>query len=116
MRQTEAADEPVTLINAFTVPPGESERFLQRWNDNARIMSGQPGFIGARMYCAFSEDAELRFINVAEWRSEKALAEARANPEFQASVGRLMSDPELHVTPRPAVYRVAVEVHPSNEL
>lgn len=34
--------EPVTLINAFSVPPAESERFLSRWRDNARIMAAQP--------------------------------------------------------------------------
>jgi SRSO17 transposase len=40
--------EPITLINAFTVPPEESERFLYRWKDNARSMTGQPGLIRAR--------------------------------------------------------------------
>jgi quinol monooxygenase YgiN len=73
-------DEPVTLINAFTVPPEESERFLHRWTDNARIMAGQPGFIRARMHRSLVDDVELRFINVAEWDSGKALDAARANP------------------------------------
>lgn len=41
--------EPVTLINAFTVPPAESDRFLRRWQDNARIMATAPGFIRARL-------------------------------------------------------------------
>jgi heme-degrading monooxygenase HmoA len=109
-------EESITLINAFTVPLNQSERFLRRWKDNARIMAGQPGFIRARMYRALIEDAELRFVNVAEWKSGKALAEARANPEFQASVQRLVNDPELHVTPRPAIYQVAVEVHPGDML
>lgn len=27
---------PVTLINAFSVPVEESERFIQRWNDSVR--------------------------------------------------------------------------------
>jgi heme-degrading monooxygenase HmoA len=72
-------DEPVTLINAFTVPPEESERFLHRWKDNARIMAGQPGFIRARMYRSLVDDVELRFINVAEWGSGKALDAARAD-------------------------------------
>ena len=110
------ADEPVTLINAFTVPLEESERFLDRWKDNARIMAGQPGFIRARMYRSLVDDVELRFVNVAEWASGKALEEARANPEFRASVQRLLDDPELHVTPRPAVYRVAVDVRPGDPL
>lgn len=116
MSQTESADAPVTVINAFTVPLQESQRFLQRWKDNARIMAGQPGFVRARMYRALVDDAELRFVNVAEWKSEKALSNARANPEFQASVQRLANDPELHVTPRPAIYQVAVEVHPGDKL
>jgi heme-degrading monooxygenase HmoA len=111
-----AADEPVTLINAFTVPPDESDRFLRRWKDNARIMASQPGFIRARMYRSLIEDTELRFINTAEWSSGEALEKARANPEFLTSVRRLMEDPELHVTPRPAIYQVAVEVRPGDML
>jgi heme-degrading monooxygenase HmoA len=109
-------DEPVTLINAFTVPPEESERFLHRWKDNARIMAGQPGFVRARMYRATADDAELRFVNVAEWASGQALAAATANPEFRASVQRVLDDPDLHVTPRPVVYQVAVDVHPGDPL
>jgi hypothetical protein len=31
--------EPVTLINAFTVLPLETEQFLHRWKNNARIMA-----------------------------------------------------------------------------
>jgi heme-degrading monooxygenase HmoA len=108
--------EPVTMINAFTVPLVESERFLQRWRDNARIMAGQPGFVRARMYRSLVDDAELRFINVAEWSSGETLAKARANPEFLASVQRLMDDPELHVRPRPAIYQVVVEVRPGDRL
>jgi hypothetical protein len=38
--------------------------------------------------------------------------EATANPEFRASVQRMLDDPELHVRARPGVYEVAAEVHP----
>lgn len=103
--------EPVTLINAFTVPPEESERFLYRWKDNARIMAGQPGFIRARMYRSLVD--ELRFINIAQWDSGKALDAARANPDWRASMMRVLNDPDLHVTPRPVVYQVAIDVHPA---
>jgi heme-degrading monooxygenase HmoA len=101
---------PVILINAFTVSVEESERFLERWRDNARVMSGRPGFRQARMHRARHDDAELRFVNVAEWDSEDAWREAVASPEFQASVQRLLADPELHVTARPAIYDVVVDV------
>ena len=110
------ANQPVTLINAFTVPLEESERFLHRWKDNARIMVDQPGFIRARMYRSLVDDAELSFINVAEWADKKALDEGRANPEFRASVQRVLDDPDLHVTPRPVVYQVAIDLHPGDQV
>ncbi len=94
----------------------ESERFLCRWKDNARIMASQPGFIQARMYHCLTDDAELRFINVAEWGSWKALNEATATPEFRASTRRMLDDPDLHVTPRPAVYQVALDIRPGDPL
>ena len=65
--------EPVTLINAFTVPPGETEQFVHRWKNNARIMAQQPGFIRARLHRSLVDDTEWRFINVAQWDSGKAL-------------------------------------------
>jgi heme-degrading monooxygenase HmoA len=108
--------EPVTLINAFTVPLEESERFLERWRDSARVMAGQPGFIRARMHRSLVDDAELRFINVAEWASGKTLARAQANPEWLATVRRMLDDPELHIIPRPGVYQVAIDVLPSDTL
>ncbi len=108
--------EPVSLINAFTVPLAESERFPRRWQDNARIMAAQPGFIRARMYRALDDEVELRFINVAEWDSGIALDYARANPEWRLSVQWLLDDPELHITARPAVYQLGIDVQPGDAL
>jgi hypothetical protein len=79
-------------------------------------MADQPGFIRARMYRSLVDDVELRFINVAEWDSGKALDEARANPEWRASMQRVLDDPDLRVTRRPVVYRVVIDVHPGDPL
>ncbi|MFZ0877414.1 MAG: hypothetical protein WAN20_23315 [Pseudonocardiaceae bacterium] len=62
------------------------------------------------------DDVELRFINVAQWDSGKALDAARADPEWRASMKRVLDDPDLHVTPRPVVYQVAIDVHPGDPL
>jgi heme-degrading monooxygenase HmoA len=109
--------EPVTVINAFTVPPAESEQFLDSWTDTARILTqiiaDQPGFIRARLYRSLVDDVELRFINVSEWDSGSALDAVQANPEWRATIQRLIDDPQLHITARPAVYQVAVEVKPT---
>jgi heme-degrading monooxygenase HmoA len=90
--------EPVTLVNLFKGPPGESEQFLERWKDNARVMIGQPGFIRLRLLRSLVDDAEMRYINVAEWASGADLERGYANPQWQASVQRLLKDPDLHVT------------------
>jgi heme-degrading monooxygenase HmoA len=110
--QTNAhVSDPVVLINAFTMPPNEAERFLKAWKDNARIMARQPGMIRARLYRSLHDETELRFINVAAWASGTALDNATANPEWVASVRRVLDDPELHITARPAVYQIALDVH-----
>ena len=106
----------VTLVNLFKVPPAESEQFLERWKDNARVMIGQPGFIRLRLLRSLIDDAEMRYINVAEWASGADLERGYPNPEWQASVQRLLKDPDLHVTAQPRVYEVALELRPGDDL
>ncbi|MHA6758320.1 antibiotic biosynthesis monooxygenase family protein [Streptacidiphilus sp. PAMC 29251] len=105
---------PVTLINAFNVPQAESERFLLRWTENAQLMAGQPGFVRARLHRSLGADDALRFVNVAEWDSERELADAQADPDWRASVQRMFQDPGLHVTAHPAVYQVALQLNPGD--
>jgi heme-degrading monooxygenase HmoA len=104
--------QPVTLINVFNVPAGQSKEFLQRWKDNARVMVAQPGFIRLRLLRSLVDDAEMRFINVAEWASGRDLKGGYANPDWQASVQSMLTDPNLHVTAQPRVYEVALELQP----
>lgn len=75
-------------------------------------MASQPGFVRARMYRALHDEVELRFINVAEWGSGKALDDARTNPEWRSSVQRVLDDPELHITARPAIYQIGMDIQP----
>jgi hypothetical protein len=53
------------------------------------------------MYRSLLDEVQLRFVNVAEWDSGRSLDAARANPEWRASVQRVIDDPDLHVTPGP---------------
>ncbi|MCC3332093.1 antibiotic biosynthesis monooxygenase family protein [Nocardia abscessus] len=113
---TAVTDQPVTLVNAFSVPMSQKDRFLSRWKDNARCMTSAPGFIRARMLQAVNDKAELTFINVAEWESGTALDAARTNPEWQQTIQRMNDDPELDVTARPMVYRTAIDAGPGDPL
>ncbi|GAA5053409.1 antibiotic biosynthesis monooxygenase family protein [Nocardia callitridis] len=109
-------DEPVTLINAFSVPFAQKERFLMRWKSNARLMAAAPGFVGARMMQSLNENAEFTFVNVAEWSSGSALDAARTDPEWQRSVQRLIDDEELDAVAHPMVYKAALHVVPGDPL
>ncbi|GAB3440667.1 antibiotic biosynthesis monooxygenase family protein [Actinophytocola sediminis] len=104
--------DTVTMINVFEVPVAQAARFLERWRDNATVMSRQPGFVGAEMYRALADDARFRFINVARWASGTALADARKNPEWRASVQRMMDDEYLDARANPMVYELALDVIP----
>ncbi|MDR8407935.1 antibiotic biosynthesis monooxygenase [Nonomuraea sp. 3-1Str] len=108
-------DEPITMINAFTVPIEESEAFLPLWEENAEIMARQPGFIRARLHRSMIDDAELRFVNVAQWESGRQLEEALSRPEWHESAQRLLNDPGLHITTRPSIYEVVVDLLPSHD-
>jgi heme-degrading monooxygenase HmoA len=101
----------ITLINAFSVPEPEAERFFRRWQHTAAVMAAQPGLIGAHMYRSLNGDP--RFVNVADWATREAFQAATATPEFRASTDALRTDPDLHVTAHPVLYRVAYEVRPA---
>lgn len=104
--------DQVTVVNALSVPPAEAERMLRYWKQSAQVMAGRPGFIRAQMLRSVTEDAEPLFVNTSQWESRQAFANARASAEWQAVLTRMREDPELHVTSRPGVYEVAVDVEP----
>jgi heme-degrading monooxygenase HmoA len=106
-------DEPVTVIKHYTVPAGEAGYFVEVYQENARIMSAQPGFIRSRLHRPLADAPEMRFVHIAEWSSGTALDKATGNPEWHASLRRMFDDPGLHITSEPAGYRVVVELHPS---
>ncbi|MFJ9721423.1 antibiotic biosynthesis monooxygenase family protein [Streptomyces sp. NPDC101209] len=108
-----ATDEPVTVIKSYTVPTDEADRFTVVYEENARIMAAQPGFLRSRLHRPLGEGPETRFVHIAEWTSGTALDKATDNPEWHASLQRMFNDPDLHITSEPASYRVVVELHPS---
>jgi heme-degrading monooxygenase HmoA len=64
----------VTLINPFEVPAGADERFLAGWHGVRDALATQRGYLGSRLHR--SDDADLRFVNVARWSSPLMFARA----------------------------------------
>src|SRR5262249_61896896 len=79
-------DGPVVLVSKFTLAPGDTERFLQVWADDAAFMKQQPGFIATQLHRGTA--GSTTFINVAVWESARTLGRAFSSPEFQARAAR----------------------------
>lgn len=77
--------ELVVLINAFEVPEGDDEAFLDGWERQRTFLRRQEGYLSTRLHRSLSPDADFRFVNVALWESEQALRGATAEPEFRAA-------------------------------
>jgi heme-degrading monooxygenase HmoA len=77
--------EPVVLINAFEVPEGEDEAFLDGWERQREFLSAREGYLSTRLHRSLSPDADFRFVNVARWASAQAFRDATSQPEFGAA-------------------------------
>lgn len=81
-----ADDEPIQLINVFTMDAPDVQSFLEVWADDSAYMKRQPGFIRAQLHRGTG--GSTTFVNVATWESAAALRAAFSAPEFQAAVAR----------------------------
>lgn len=75
--------EPVVLINAFEVPEGEDEAFLQGWERARQFLSTQEGYLSTKLHRSLAPAADFRFVNVALWQSAQLFQAATAQPEFR---------------------------------
>ena len=76
-------DAPVVLINAFEVPGGSDEAFLESWERSRAFLSSQEGYLSTRLHRSLSPQAEFRFVNVALWRSQREFQAATSQPAFR---------------------------------
>jgi heme-degrading monooxygenase HmoA len=83
---TTADDEQIVLVNKITVPPGEVDRAIEAWSEDAAFMQRQPGFVSTQLHRGVGGSSTL--VNVAVWESAAALRAAFTSPEFQGRLER----------------------------
>lgn len=76
---------PVVLVNLFTLDKADEGHMLKAWNDDARFMQRQPGFISTQLHRAIGEGCA--YLNYAVWETNAAFRAAFTNPEFQSKLG-----------------------------
>ena len=92
---------PVTLINAFEVPPEADEAFIAGWQRARDFLATRDGFSTTALHRALREDTALRFVNVARVDSPEVWQRAISDPGFPG--GR------MPFTAHPSLYEVVRE-------
>jgi heme-degrading monooxygenase HmoA len=101
--QLRGDDGPIVLVNVFNVAPEDAARLVEAWGEDAAFMKEQPGFRSAQLHRGTA--GSCTFVNVAEWESATALAEAFGSPAFQ---GHLSKYPDSVVASPHVFEKVAV--------
>jgi len=105
-------DTRVLLVNPFRVFEGKEAEFLALWDQTSAIFRSKPGFISASLLRALPEqapgqDAPFTHVNVAEWASPEAYAEALQDPALRKLGGQYRKV----CTFDPALYQALRTVH-----
>jgi len=85
-RQLAVEVGPVVLVNIFTLDKADEPALLQAWQDDAKFMKRQPGFISTQLHRAIGDGTT--FLNYAVWESTAHFRAAFTNPEFQSKLSR----------------------------
>jgi len=95
---------PVTIINTFVAPEGQSEGVVAAWKKDSDVMKAAKGFISAQLYG--SHPTGRVFTNIAVWESARDLLNAFMSPAFQELLAAYPDGTVSHPT---LMRKVAVE-------
>jgi heme-degrading monooxygenase HmoA len=88
--------EPAVLINAFEVPAGADEAFLQARERARAFLATQEGYLSTRLHRSLSPTADFRFVNIAVWRSPRDFQAAISQPGFTDAPVPFPAHPSLY--------------------
>ncbi|MGD0068201.1 MAG: antibiotic biosynthesis monooxygenase family protein [Streptosporangiaceae bacterium] len=101
-----AANPLVTLINVFTVEPGNQDRLVEAWQRSTdEVIRYLPGFVSANIHRSLDG---TKVINYAQWASREAFTNMLADPAAREWLRQLADIG----TPAPVLCEV-VSVHVS---
>ena len=92
----------VTLINVFTVEPGQQGKLVKMLDQaTERVMRRQPGFVSANIHASLDG---RKVANYAQWRSKADFEAMQKNPEAAAHMKEIGAMVERF---EPALYEVS---------
>lgn len=99
-----ATSQVITLINVFTVEPGNQDRLVEAWQRSTdEVIRHLPGFVSANIHRSLDG---TKVVNYAQWESPQAFTSMLSDPAARDWLDRLA---EIG-TPAPVLCEV-VSVH-----
>jgi heme-degrading monooxygenase HmoA len=84
-----AGDQTITLVNLFTVAPGQLDSLLDTLRDGTEtFFSKMPGFVSSSV---LTTRDRTRAINYSQWRSADDIAAFRKDPRFAPYIQKLLA-------------------------
>lgn len=80
MGKISVEDEYYTLVNVFTVAPGDQQRIYDEIVDVTDVIEKFPGFVSANVH--LSDDGR-RLVNYVQWLSKEHFHAMRVHPSVQ---------------------------------
>jgi heme-degrading monooxygenase HmoA len=96
MVTTMPTTQPVTLINAFEVPPDTDEAFVAGWERARGFLAARDAFRATALHRALRPDVDFRYVGVAEVDSPQRWKEASSDPAFPAASMPFPAHPGLY--------------------
>jgi len=91
-----AQQTPLTLINAFEVPPQADEQFVAAWSRARDLLAPQPGYGGAILHRALAPDARFRYVNLGHWQTLDHFRSATQTAGIRADAFPFPAHPGLY--------------------
>lgn len=76
----------ITVINPYSIPVDEVEKYAPMWDHFARHMEAKDGFVSAQLYRAVRNDEHFCPISRAEWQSEQHFLKQFEGADFRKIV------------------------------
>ena len=84
LQQLDEHVSPITLVNIFTVAPEDADHLIRAWENDAKWMKKQPGYISTQLHRAIGQSS--MFMNYAIWDSVEDFRNAFNHPEFKETM------------------------------
>ncbi|WP_341760004.1 antibiotic biosynthesis monooxygenase family protein [Candidatus Endowatersipora endosymbiont of Watersipora subatra] len=55
------------LVTFFSVPAGKEEESIKYWENTAKFLRSQPGYISSELHQALSSNAKFPLVNISKW-------------------------------------------------